>query len=78
MELKQFPHKNQVKVFLRLSGDRDKAKMLFSHLFRAYDLPFSEHQAAEDSQVIRRKMRCYLVLPEQRMVQLSEKVQVEN
>ena len=73
LELKQFPHKNQIKIFLRLTGDRERAKQLFTHLFKAYDLPFINDEGA-----IKRKMRCYLVLPEERMVQLSEQIHVEN
>ena len=50
-------------MFLRLTQDRGKTKALFERMFK-------EHEIRIDGK--NRQMRCYLVMNEGRMVQMSE------
>ena len=38
IEIRQFPRKNQIKVFLRLTQERGKIKSLFQRLFKEHEI----------------------------------------
>ena len=62
IEIKQYPRKNQVKIFLRIFHDKDKAKKIFISLYKEYELPILLADKNGEQQT--RKMRVYLVKDE--------------
>jgi hypothetical protein len=62
VEVRQFSANMLIKVFLRLKTERGKAKILFERLFREHEIRIEGKS---------RRMRCYLVVAEGRMMQLT-------
>lgn len=76
IEVKQYPSKQQIKVFIKLhDGSKERAKAMFQRFYKASECPiYDEHGVVK----YYRKMRAYLVKDEGTMEKLAKEKFVDD
>lgn len=70
IEVKQYPQKQQVKIFIKLhDGSKERAKFMFQRFYKASEIPIYDGNGVVK---YHRKMRAYLVKDEGTMEQLAK------
>jgi hypothetical protein len=67
-EIKQYPQKKQIKVFIKIMHNKNLAKVLFENMYKLHSIPI---YSTPDYILFQRKMRAYLVKDEATLERLA-------